>query len=190
MRLSSSFTASTTISTCRCAMTFTRSPSLATASRARSGCAYSPARSFTTTQLVQEPKRSPRFLILVRSSVGLFALLTLAGCASPPSRGIAKDSERRQIRIVETLNCNQLLHYVRPVYPKEAKRRRIEGTVTLRAIITKTGEIRDVEVLKGDPLLIPSALSAVKQWRYAPCIINSDAVEIRTSFDIDFNLSQ
>jgi TonB family protein len=114
----------------------------------------------------------------------------LAGCASPPPGKIATDSEPPKIRIGETLSCNQVVHQVRPVYPAEAKRRHIEGTVTLRVVITRTGEIRDVEVLKGDPLLIPPALSAVKRWRYAPCIINSEPVELRTSLDINFNLSQ
>jgi len=82
------------------------------------------------------------------------------------------------------------VHQVRPVYPAEAKRKRIEGTVTPRVLITRTGEIGDVGVLKGDPLLIPPALSAVKRWRYTPCIVNSGAVELKTSLDINFNLSQ
>jgi TonB family protein len=88
------------------------------------------------------------------------------------------------------LNCNKLIHQVRPVYPKEAKRKRIEGTVRLRVVITKTGELRDFEVLQGDSLLVPAALNAVKQWRYAPCIVNSEAVDLRTELDINFTLRQ
>ena len=126
----------------------------------------------------------------MRSSVGIFTLLTLAGCASPPSKTTATDSERPKIRVIETLNCNRLVHYVRPVYPQEAKNNRIQGTVTLRVVITKTGEVHDIEVLNGNPLLIPAAVSAAKQWRYSPCTINSEAVEVRTSLDINFNLSQ
>ena len=125
----------------------------------------------------------------MRSSFGLFALLTLVGCASAPSKGTATP-ERPRIRVIETLNCNQLVHYVRPVYPKGARRKRIQGTVTLRTVITKTGELRDIEVVNGDPLLVPAALNAAKQWRYTPCIVNSEAVEERISFNINFNLSQ
>jgi protein TonB len=113
----------------------------------------------------------------------------LAGCASPPPKRTA-DSERPRARIVETLDCNKLVHYVRPVYPKEAKNQRIQGTVALRALITKTGEVSDIEVLSGDPLLIPSALSAARQWRYTPCTINSEAVEVRTSLHVQFSLNQ
>jgi hypothetical protein len=77
---------------------------------------------------------------LVRSSVGLFTLLTLAACGSPPSKGIANEFGAAEDQVGETLNCKRLVHRGRPVYPKEAKRKPIEGTVTLRAAITKTGE--------------------------------------------------
>jgi len=93
------------------------------------------------------------------------------------------------VKVASTLNCSKLIHYVKPVYPKEAKRKRIQGTVLLRGAVTKMGEIRDLQVLKGDQLLIPAALTAVKQWRYSPCRINSEAVDIVTPLEIDFNVN-
>jgi len=112
----------------------------------------------------------------------------LAGCSSPaPKRTSSTGSERPQIRVVETLNCNKLVHYVRPVYPQEAKKKRIQGMVMLRAVMTKSGWLCDFEVLQGDPLLVPAALSAAKQWRYAPCMIDSEAVELKTTLDINFS---
>ena len=92
--------------------------------------------------------------------------------------------------IVDSINCGKLVHSVRPEYPKDARRKRIQGIVSLRVVVAKTGEMRDVQALDGDPLLIPSALSAVKQWRYTPCILNSEAVEVGTVVDISFNLDQ
>jgi protein TonB len=92
--------------------------------------------------------------------------------------------------IRDSLDCGKMVRYARPVYPKDAKRQHIQGTVSLRARIAKTGEVRDVQVLKGDPLLIPAALSAVKQWRYTPCMMNSEPVEIVTTLEVDFNLNQ
>jgi protein TonB len=93
--------------------------------------------------------------------------------------------------IGSTLGCNKLITQVRPVYPREAKKKRIQGTVSFRAPVTKTGELRNIEVLKGDPLLIPAALKAVKQWRYTPCLLfNSEPVEIITQIDLNFNLNQ
>ena len=75
---------------------------------------------------------------------------------------------------------------MRPVYPKGARRKRIQGMVRLGAVITTTGELRNIEVLHGDPLLIDAA----KRCYYTTCIINSKAVDIITNFDVDFTLNQ
>lgn len=115
----------------------------------------------------------------------------LAGCASPhPKLADSVGAERPRIRVGDTLNCNKLVNHVKPVYPREAKRKRIQGTVRLRAVITKTGEVRILEVLKGDPVLVPAALSAAKQWRYIPCLLNAEAVEVITIIELSFNLNQ
>lgn len=128
----------------------------------------------------------------MRPCIWLSALFLLSGCAPPPPPKVTRpaDSKRRQITVGSTLDCGKLTTQVRPVYPKEAKKKRIQGTVHLRVLITKTGELRNIEVLKGDPQLIPAALKAVKQWRYTPCLIDSEPVEIITVIDIDFNLNQ
>jgi TonB family protein len=91
--------------------------------------------------------------------------------------------------VAEVLNCSRLVHYVRPAYPKDAKRRHIQGTVKLRAVIGESGEIRN-RVLEGDPVLVPAAQRAVKRWRYAPCWLNGKAVELVTAIDVPFSLSQ
>jgi len=125
----------------------------------------------------------------VRPGVAVLTLLMFAGCgSSPPNQAGAKDHP--QINVIETLNCNRLVHYVRPVYPKEAKQKRIEGTVTLRARITKAGDLQDITALKGNPIFVPEAVRVAKQWRYTPCLIESEPVEIVTTLDINFNLSQ
>lgn len=76
------------------------------------------------------------------------------------------------------------------MYPKEAKKKRVQGTVQLRVLVTKTGEVQILDVLKGDPQLVPAALHAVSKWRYTPCLFNSEPVEIKTQIDISFNLNQ
>jgi TonB family protein len=89
-----------------------------------------------------------------------------------------------------SLNCVKLVHYVRPVYPKEAKKMRVQGTVEARAIITKAGNLTDIEVLKGDPLLVPAALMALNKWRYKPCLLNGAAVDVVTMLNVGFHLNE
>jgi hypothetical protein len=62
--------------------------------------------------------------------------------------------------------------------------------VRLHVLITKTGELRQIEVVEGDPRLVPYALDAVKQWQYGPCLINSVPIEVNTEVDIHFTLNQ
>jgi protein TonB len=83
-----------------------------------------------------------------------------------------------------------MTRYVRPVYPKDAKRQHIQGIVRLHAAIGVKGELRNIEVLKGDPVFVPAALRAVKKWRYAPCSLNGDAIEVKTQIDVPFTLTQ
>lgn len=94
------------------------------------------------------------------------------------------------IHVSSILNCSQLIHYLHPTYPKEAERRRTQGTVRLRAVSSATGELRDIEVLQGDPILVPAALRAVKKWRYSVCRLNGTVVEPVIAIDVSFNLGQ
>ena len=95
-----------------------------------------------------------------------------------------------KIRAGSVPDCGRLVHYVRPVYSQDAKRRHIRGTVSLRAVVGVSGDIDKIEVLKGDPILVAAALRAIKKWRYAPCLLNGDPVEWITLVEIPFTLTQ
>jgi protein TonB len=43
-------------------------------------------------------------------------------------------------------------------------------------------------VVSGHPLLVPSALEAVKQWVYQPTLLNGEPVEVVTQIDVNFTL--
>jgi len=62
----------------------------------------------------------------------------------------------------------KLVTRVDPVYPWVLRERRIEGTVRLKLSVQPDGKVRDVHVEGGNPILIDSAIRAVKDWRYAP----------------------
>ena len=95
-----------------------------------------------------------------------------------------------QSRIRQGGNVQQakLINMVRPVYPPLAKQARISGTVRLRAIIAKDGSVIHLEIVQGHPLLVQSALDAVRQWRYQPTLLNGEPVEVDTTVDVVFSL--
>jgi TonB family protein len=84
----------------------------------------------------------------------------------------------------------RLIHRVNPVYPSEALRKRVEGSVELTATIQKDGTLRDVSTRSGDPSLASAAIKAVKQWKYDPYTLHGQPVEVETAIKVNFKLPQ
>jgi periplasmic protein TonB len=82
-----------------------------------------------------------------------------------------------------------LIYRVQPDYPQLARQARIQGTVLLRAVISREGRIENLQVLSGHPMLVQAALAAVRQWRYRPYLLNDQPVEVETQVTVNFSLS-
>jgi TonB family protein len=76
----------------------------------------------------------------------------------------------------------KLIRRVEPNYPETLKRLGIGGTVRLQVTISAKGNVENVEVLGGNPILGEAAINAVKQWVYAAGHSRS-VVEINIPFD-------
>jgi protein TonB len=70
-----------------------------------------------------------------------------------------------------------------------ARQARIQGNVVLQAEISKDGTIQNLRLISGHPMLAPSAIEAVKQWRYKPYYLNGEPVEVETQITVIFSLS-
>ena len=78
--------------------------------------------------------------------------------------------------------------YKAPQYPHAAQAARIEGTVTLEAIIDAEGVVQNVKVLGSVPLLDRAAVEAVQQWRYTATRLNGVAIPIIMTVRVTFTL--
>ena len=83
-----------------------------------------------------------------------------------------------------------LVSQPRPVYPPLAKQARVQGTVSLQAIIGPDGHVQNLTVISGHPLLVQAALDAVKDWVYKPTLLNGNPVTVVTVIDVNFTLSE
>jgi protein TonB len=81
------------------------------------------------------------------------------------------------------------IRYIDPKYPPLAKAARIQGQVVLQAQISKDGTIENLQLISGHPMLAPSAIDAVKQWRYKPYLLNGEPVAVDTTVIVNFNLT-
>jgi protein TonB len=79
-----------------------------------------------------------------------------------------------------------LQHNVQPVYPPEARRVRLEGDVVLEAVVTLEGQVEDLKLISGNPVLARAAMDAVRQWRYTPYLLNGKPVSKETRITISF----
>ena len=80
----------------------------------------------------------------------------------------------------------------KPIYPKIAIRRGIEGDVSLRVMLTASGVVSSVTVEKpsGSSLLDAAAVSAVKQWQFNPAMHQGEPAASVTTVPIEFKLIQ
>jgi len=93
----------------------------------------------------------------------------------------------QKIRVSSGVAQGQLVRQITPVYPQQARNAGIHGTVVLQAVIAKDGSVQSVKALHGPPALIPSALDAVKQWRYKPFSLNGEPAEADIQINVNFN---
>jgi TonB family protein len=89
-------------------------------------------------------------------------------------------------RISGVVMAGQIVSKVNPVYPQEAREQGIGGTVLLHAIIDRDGTIKELTVISGPPMLVPSAMEAVKQWVYKPYLLNGEPTEVDTTITVNY----
>ncbi|HKO01326.1 MAG TPA: TonB family protein [Thermoanaerobaculia bacterium] len=78
---------------------------------------------------------------------------------------------------------------VAPAYPPIPLRMHMNGVVTVHCVIDRNGRIRDAEVVHtSSPLFNESALSAVKQWTFAPGTMHGTAVDTYFELTVTFSV--
>jgi TonB family protein len=88
-----------------------------------------------------------------------------------------------------TITAPKRISSVEPVYPESSRRARESGIVILQSIITTTGCIHSLKILK--PLsreLNTAALVAVSQWHFSPGLRDGKPVEVIFNLTVNFML--
>jgi TonB family protein len=106
----------------------------------------------------------------------------------PSSGGSVKYSPNAPQEVSAGVLSQMLIQRTVPVYPAFAKQARIQGTVRVAAIITKQGTVSSPHAVDGPAPLRQAAVDAVKNWRYRPCILNGQPVEVKATINVNFTL--
>jgi TonB family protein len=81
-----------------------------------------------------------------------------------------------------------VIHRVEPEYPQVARNAGVQGRVLMSVVVNETGVVREVTVESGDPQLAPSAVEAVRQWRFRPYPSAETSEQFRARISMQFKL--
>jgi len=95
---------------------------------------------------------------------------------------------KRILRVGGQVKEPRLMYKPELAYPPLARAARVQGTVTIDAIVDEQGDVVQAHVINGPGLLVSAALHAVTQWKYQPTLLNGDPVSIRMIIYVEYHL--
>ena len=79
-----------------------------------------------------------------------------------------------------------LVHRVEPVYPPEARKERLEGTIAVDIVIGRDGSVVSMHALNGPEVLATAAMDALRWWKFEPYRINGEPAVVETTVAVEF----
>jgi hypothetical protein len=124
----------------------------------------------------------PRKSIADSPELGITSQLSVL--ISPSERSTAGNHETAR------LQAGDVITYVVPHQPRPRDRYNSTETVKVRATIGSDGRVTDVRPLNGPIFLLASVVSAVRQWRFHPTLLNGNPVQAQDDVTIEFRLQR
>lgn len=82
-------------------------------------------------------------------------LITVLGLAIVGPAALGQDAVIRKVK-----------SRVDPEYPELARRIHLTGTVKIQVTINPAGTVKSTKVIGGNPVLVQSAVDAIKKWKF------------------------
>jgi TonB family protein len=95
------------------------------------------------------------------------------------------------VRVGGTIRAPMKLVDVKPVYPASMRVAGLEGEVPIEAVIGRDGTVISLRVLSAQvhPDFAVAASDAVRQWKFAPTLLNGAPVEVAMTVSVTFKLA-
>jgi protein TonB len=116
-----------------------------------------------------------------------------SSAAPPPALSKATDenapaTDQQGLHISSAVAEGMVIYHPAPEYPQMARIAHISGDVLLKVTIDRTGRVTNVVAMQGHPILIQSAINAVKQWKYRPYVFNGEPVEVECTVKVKYHM--
>jgi len=109
-----------------------------------------------------------------------------SGASASAPNAMVNAGDRVQL---SPLTAQNVTVSVPPDYPMLARQMKVQGAVSLQALISREGTIQELQILSGPAILAAAAREAVKQWHFKPYIVNGQAVETQARILVNFTIS-
>jgi protein TonB len=133
--------------------------------------------------------------ILPAVIVALFMLGAAAQSTTSDAKADTKADAKAQaigqaVAITDEITPPRLAEVASPDYTAEARKRKIEGSVTVAIVVDKKGDVIDAKVVKGLGYgLDENAIRAVKEWKYKPAERDGEPITVKMEVTVDFYLN-
>jgi periplasmic protein TonB len=114
----------------------------------------------------------------------------LGGIPSAAARPVAPPTKSAPIRVGGRVRPPKPIVQVKPEYPALARQARIQGQVQIDAVLDEQGNVVEMRIVSGPPLLYQAALDALKKWKYEPTYLNDQPIAVQMIVTITFVLGQ
>jgi len=102
-----------------------------------------------------------------------------------------KKTSQDQTSSAEPADSTQLepIKTLKATYPDEAREKQLQGRVVVKMLVSETGDVQQVDVISGDPILAKAAVEAAKKWKFKPFIRHGKPAEVSAKWPFDFAFS-
>jgi TonB family protein len=113
----------------------------------------------------------------------------IGGAGPGGNRGNNADDPDHVYRVPQVTERARVLAKPEPQYTEEARRNAIVGSVVLRAVFSRTGEVTNIRAIQALPFgLTERAIAAARLIRFRPAIRDGRAVNVYMQLEYNFNL--
>jgi TonB family protein len=120
----------------------------------------------------------------IRLDVDSGATSSASGAPAPNAPANAGDRVQLSPQTAQSVSVS-----VPPDYPLLARQMKVQGAVSLQALISRDGSIQELQILSGPGILATAAREAVKQWHFKPYLQNGQPVETQARITVNFTIS-
>jgi protein TonB len=92
------------------------------------------------------------------------------------------------MQLPEDAEPPQAVANAQPAYPADARSQSIEATVVVKFVITESGQVTNVKIVRGHPMFDAAVLAAVQGWRYRPAIYQGKPISTFKVVRIPFKI--